>query len=176
MRYSFSVLTKIILLSLLSCVNNQKTESSPQKINDQMPYIVNGDHIIIDEFNIYSSKNKSILDSLTINISFRSTMDSISKRLVDSVELKRTTFLFIKEFEKSSGVLPLEEIDESVFEIYVLDGSGDYEVKFRPKICNDIEILFIVNDQIQYPFDDNNIRWIQDIATIKESTFWDCEK
>lgn len=167
---------KIIFLSLLSCVNNQKTESSPQKINKQMPSIVNGDHIIIDEFNIYSSKNKSIHDSLTINISFRSTIDSISKQLIDSVELERTTFLFIKEFDKSSGILPLEEIDESLFDIYILDGSGDYEVKFRPEICNDIEILFLINDQLQYPFDDNNIRWIQDIATIKESTFWNCEK
>ena len=175
MRYSFNILAKIMLLSLLSCVNNQKTESS-QKIDNQGTSIVNGDHIIIDEFSLNSPKNKSRQDSLTINISFRSTIDSIYRQLIDSVKLKRSTFLFIKEFDQSSGIPPLEEIDESVFEIYVLEGSGDYEVKVRPQICGDVQVLFLVNDQLQYPFDDNNIRWIQDVAIIKESTFWKCEE
>lgn len=176
MRYSFSVLAIVILLLLLSCVNNQKLESSFQKINSQSPSIVNGEHITIDEFNLNSLKNKSSQDSLIIHISFRSTIDSMSRQLIDSVELKRTTFLFVKEFDQSSGILPLEEIDESVFEIYVLEGSGDYEIKFRPQICDSIEILFLLNDQLQYPVDDDNIRWIQDIATIEASILWNCKR
>lgn len=176
MRYSFSVLAIVILLLLLSCVNNQKLESSSQKINSQSPSIVNGDHITIDEFNLNSLKNKSSQDSLMIHISFRSTIDSMSRQLIDSVELKRTTFLFVKEFDQSSGILPLEEIDESVFEIYVLEGSGDYEIKFHPQICGDIEVLVLVNDQLQYPFNEDNIRWIQDVAIVKEAISWECEK
>lgn len=176
MRYSFSVLAIVILLLLLSCVNNQKLESSSQKINSQSPSIVNGDHITIDEFNLNSLKNKSSQDSLIIHISFRSTIDSMSRQLIDSVELKRTTFLFVKEFDQSSGILPLEEIDESVFEIYVLEGSGDYEIKFKPQICGDIEVLVLLNDQLQYPFNEDNIRWIQDVAIVKEALSWECEK
>lgn len=175
MKYSFNLLTKIIVLTLLSCGNNQKIEFS-QNLMSPTPSIINGNHIIIDEFNIYSSKDKSVQDFLTINISFKSTIDSISEQLVDSVESERNTFLFMKEFDKSSGVPPLEEIDESEFEIYVLDGSGNYEIDFRPKICDTIEILLLINDQLQYSVDVDNIRWIQDIATVKELIFWDCEK
>lgn len=165
-----------MLLILLSCVNNQKLESSTQKVNNHKSSIMNGEHIKVDEFNLNFPKNISRLDSLTISISFRSTIDSISRQLIDSVELERNTFLFVKEFDQSSGIPRLEEIDESVFEIYVLEGSGDYEVKFRPRICGDIEVLVLVNDQLQYPFDDDNIRWVQDVAIIRKPIFWNCIK
>ena len=175
MKNCFIVLIKIFFLAFLSCVNNSKTEPSQELINGT-PSIVNGQHIIIDEFNAYSPKNKSTNDSLTINISFRSTIDSIAEQLVNSDKLDRSTFLFIKEFDKFSGIPRLEEIDESTFELYVLDGSGDYEIKFRPQICDSIEILFLLNDQLQYPVDDDNIRWIQDIATIEASILWNCKR